>query len=126
MARAASTKKPPKTGVSFVRELGGVREYRLDSNGLRILLAQDTAVPVVGLMVTYHVGSRNEAIGYTGATHMLEHLLFERSDKYVMHHVNMEAKGAVLNATTFLDRTNYYEVMPRDLLEEAIGWEADR
>ncbi|MCL6646546.1 MAG: insulinase family protein, partial [Dehalococcoidia bacterium] len=24
-----------------------------------------------------HVGSRNEAVGYTGATHLLEHMLFK-------------------------------------------------
>jgi zinc protease len=33
-------------------------------------------------MVTYHVGSRNEAIGYTGSTHLLEHLMFKGSTQY--------------------------------------------
>ncbi len=48
-------------GVFFTQELGGIREYRLGSNDLQILIAPDHAVPVVGVMVTYRVGSRNEA-----------------------------------------------------------------
>lgn len=126
MARASTKQKPVKTGVSFVRELGGIREYRLDKNGLRILLAQDTSVPVAGVMVTYHVGSRNEAVGYTGSTHMLEHLLFERSENFEAYHQELEAKGAYINATTWYDRTNYFEVIPKNLLKQALAWEADR
>ena len=64
-------------GIRFVQELEGIQEYCLSKNGLRILLAPDETQPVAGCMVTYHVGSRNEALGYTGATHMLEHLLFK-------------------------------------------------
>ena len=69
-------------GVSFVRSLEGIHEYRLESNGLQILFAPDPTLPVAGIMVTYHVGSRNEAIGYTGATHLLEHLMFKGSDNF--------------------------------------------
>jgi zinc protease len=35
------------------------------------------AAPVATVMVTYHVGSRNETAGLTGATHFLEHLMFK-------------------------------------------------
>jgi zinc protease len=118
-------------GISFVRELGGITEYLLESNGLRILLAPDPASPVAGCMVTYHVGSRNEAIGYTGATHLLEHLMFKGSerfndDKGTSLDMLLEEKGAQVNATTWLDRTNYYEIVPRAVLPLAIEIEADR
>ncbi len=117
-------------GVSFLRELEGIQEYTLDSNGLRILLISDTSAPVAGCMVTYHVGSRNEAIGFTGATHMLEHLMFNGSSKFPKESGKvtdfLEAKGALLNATTFFDRTNYYEVLPMEHLPLAITFEADR
>jgi zinc protease len=91
----------------------------------------DHSVPVVGFMVTYHVGSRNEAIGYTGATHLLEHLMFKGSSKFNEKSGNLpksflEARGAYINATTWFDRTNYYEVMPKNLLKDAIEFEADR
>jgi zinc protease len=118
-------------GVTFIRELGGIREYRLVKNGLQILLLNDADAPVAGCMVTYHVGSRNEAIGYTGATHILEHLMFKGSkhfnkeNKSTVWHA-LEAKGARVNATTWNDRTNYYEVLPREHLPTAIALEADR
>jgi zinc protease len=125
------TRKGGFPGVSFVQELEGIREYRLDSNGLRILLITDKSVPVAGCMVTYHVGSRNEAIGYTGATHMLEHLMFKGSKKFNKKNGNtiwevLETKGALVNATTWWDRTNYYEVVPMEHLPTAIALEADR
>jgi|CXWL01.1.fsa_nt_gi hypothetical protein len=42
-------------GVTFKQSLGGISEYTLKSNGLRILLAPDTSVPVAGCTVTYHI-----------------------------------------------------------------------
>lgn len=118
-------------GIAFVQEVGGIEEYTLKSNGMRILLAHDDSAPVAGVMVTYHVGSRDEAIGYTGATHLLEHLMFKGAEKF---HPNkgtsadmvLESKGAMVNATTWLDRTNYYEVVPKDVLPLALEIEADR
>lgn len=118
-------------GIAFVQDKGGIEEYVLKSNGMRILLAQDNSVPVAGCMVTYHVGSRNEAIGYTGATHLLEHLLFKGAEKFHPKKGTaldrmLESRGAVLNATTWMDRTNYYEVIPKDVLPLALEIEADR
>ncbi len=42
----------------------------------------DTSAPVVTFMVTYLVGSRNEVTGTTGATHLLEHLMFKGSRRF--------------------------------------------
>ncbi len=118
-------------GASFVREQGGIHEYKLDSNNLQILLSPDPTSPVAGFMVTYHVGSRNEAIGYTGATHLLEHLMFKGSAKFNKENKStvwdlLETKGALVNATTWNDRTNYFEVLPKEHLGTAIALEADR
>jgi zinc protease len=119
------------SGFTFVQELDGISEYKLNSNDLQILLIPDHSVPVAGCMVTYHVGSRNEATGYTGATHLLEHLMFKGSESFDSKKgksidVLLEGKGALLNATTWFDRTNYYEVIPKDVLPLAIEIEADR
>jgi len=116
------------------RRLGSyhdVEEYELTTNGLRVLYKHDPTSLVVGLMVTYLVGSRNEALGHTGATHLLEHLMFKGSKKFPsksgMGALDHFAKtGAKVNATTWLDRTNYYEVMPRKHINFAIELEADR
>ena len=69
-------------GFSFVRSLGGVDEYRLDANGLDVLLVADHSAPVVTFQVTYRVGSRNEVTGTTGATHILEHMMFKGSEGF--------------------------------------------
>lgn len=108
-----------------------IEEYELEHNGLRVLYKQDLGAPVAGLMVTYLVGSRNEATGHTGATHLLEHLMFKGSRRFPKKGGlsvidRLEEKGALMNATTWLDRTNYYEVLPEEHLPFAIRLEADR
>src|SRR5262245_31160365 len=64
-------------GFTFVRTDQNISEYRLDANGLTVLLLPDHSAPAVTMMVTYRVGSRNESYGTTGATHLLEHLMFK-------------------------------------------------
>lgn len=103
----------------------------MTSNGLTVLLMEDHSAPVATIMVTYLVGSRNEAIGYTGATHLLEHLMFKGSETYNKEKDNaiwtmLQNVGAQINATTWLDRTNYFEMLPSEHLETAIAIEADR
>jgi zinc protease len=82
-------------------------------------------------MVTYRVGSRNEVTGTTGATHLLEHLMFKGSKNFHPgigkgFDTLMDRVGGINNATTWLDRTNYYENLPSDHLELAVQLEADR
>ena len=118
-------------GFEYIKESGGIKEYRMTSNGLKVLLKEDHTAPVATFMVTYEVGSRNEAIGYTGSTHLLEHLMFKGSNKFNTDRGNsvfqlLQSLGARMNATTWLDRTNYYETLPSSELETAIEIEADR
>lgn len=109
----------------------GITEYKMDSNGLQILLAERHATPVVTVMVLYHVGSRNEAVGYTGATHFLEHMMFKGTaahDPLTKTGIDdvLKPVGAMNNATTSYDRTNYFEVLPAKNLDVALQLEADR
>jgi len=115
----------------FIEEAGGIEEFRLMSNDLQVLLLEDRAAPVVTFMITYRVGSRNEAAGLTGATHFLEHLMFKgtrRFNKEIGRSIFnvLQSVGAQVNATTWLDRTNYFELLPREHLPLAIEIEADR
>lgn len=121
----------PAKGFSFVRPLGGIEEYRLDANGLDVLVKPDHASPVVTFLVVYHVGSRNEVTGTDGATHLLEHLMFRGSKHYNQALGNsleteLERIGAEYNANTWKDRTAYFETVDRDQLELAIRVESDR
>jgi zinc protease len=119
------------SAFEFVKASGGIEEYRLRANGLQVLLLPEAAAPVATFMVTYRVGSRNERAGLTGATHLLEHLMFKGTDRF-----NKEAGtsifpvlqrvGAQINATTWYDRTNYYELLPKEHLPLAVEIEADR
>ena len=118
-------------GFKFVKSSGGIEEYTLQKNDLTVLVLEDHSAPVATFMVTYHVGSRNEAIGYTGSTHLLEHLMFKGSRNFNKENgtaiwTELQNIGAQINATTWNDRTNYFEVVPSEHLERAIAIEADR
>lgn len=115
----------------FVEESGRIEAYRLQANDLQVLLLPEAAAPVVAFMVTYHVGSRNETAGLTGATHFLEHLMFKGTERFNRRRGTsifdtLQRVGARVNATTWLDRTNYYELLPREHLPLAVEIEADR
>ncbi len=130
-ASAATAKPVVVPGFKYVRTVGDISEYTLESNGLTVLLMPERSAPVVTFMVTYRVGSRNEVTGTTGATHLLEHLMFKGSANYNDARDNgvsryVETVGGSYNATTWLDRTNYYAVLPREHLEGYIAIEADR
>ncbi len=118
-------------GFTSIKSLGGIDEYRLDANGLQVLLLSDRTAPVVTFMVTYHVGSRNEVTGTTGSTHLLEHLMFKGSPNFNRAKGNsidqfLESVGARYNATTYLDRTNYYAEVASEHLEGYMAIESDR
>ena len=81
-ARAATPVPVQVDGFSFVKTVGPISEYTLASNGLSVLLLPDMSSPTVTFMVTYRVGSRNEVTGTTGATHLLEHLMFKGTPNY--------------------------------------------
>lgn len=115
----------------FIAEEGGIREYKLSANGMKVLLVEARVAPVVTFLVLYRVGSRNEAVGYTGSTHLLEHMMFKgtptfNKDRGTQIAATLQRIGADFNATTWFDRTNYFETIPADQLELAIRLEADR
>jgi zinc protease len=122
---------PSADGYTFVKTLDGISEYTLDTNGLQVLVLPDHSAPVVTFMVTYRVGSRNEVTGTTGATHLLEHLMFKGTPNFNRAKGNsvdqlLERVGASYNATTWLDRTNYFANLGKDHLEAYVAIESDR
>ena len=97
-------------------------------NGLKVLIQEVHTAPVVSFMVWYRVGSRNESTGITGISHLLEHMMFKGTPTYRNVMKLLGEKGAQLNGTTWLDRTNYYETLPasQENLDYALALEADR
>ena len=105
----------------------GICEYRLP-NGLRVLLFPDASKPTVTVNLVYGVGSLQENYGETGMAHLLEHLLFKGTPKHPDIAGEMQQRGVNKNATTSLDRTNYFASFPAndDTLDWLLGLEADR
>jgi len=97
-------------------------------NGLRIVLSQDERAPIVAVNLWYDVGSKHEKAGKTGFAHLFEHMMFQGSLHVEKgeHMSLVQSSGGTLNASTWLDRTNYYETLPSHELELALWLEADR
>lgn len=98
------------------------------ANGLRVVAAPDPSFPVVAVNLWYNVGSRDERPGRTGFAHLFEHMMFQGSahvDKNG-HFEQIERVGGSANATTWYDRTNYFETLPSHCLDLALWLESDR
>jgi zinc protease len=97
------------------------------ANGLDVIVHEDHHAPLVAVSVWYHVGSKNERPGLTGFAHLFEHLMFEGSAHQPRGYFEpLQEAGAAVNGSTSADRTNYWEVVPKDAAELAIWMEADR
>ena len=102
-------------------------EFQLE-NGLTVLVHEDRKAPIVNVTVWYNVGSKDEPKGKTGFAHLFEHLMFNGSENapadYFQYLAEMGATD--YNGTTWFDRTNYFQTVPRPALERALWLESDR
>jgi zinc protease len=115
-------------GVERVTSVEGINEYRLTSNGLRVLLFPDQTKQTITTNITYLVGSASESYGETGMAHLLEHLTFKGTPKHPNIPQELTSHGARPNGTTWADRTNYFETFAAT--DENLNWalelESDR
>jgi zinc protease len=103
-----------------------VETWELD-NGMTVLLAEDHRLPVVAVEIRYFVGSANERQGRSGFAHLFEHLMFQGSASFDDEYFKpFEPIGGSINGTTSNDRTNYYERVPSNYLEQVLWMESDR
>ena len=102
--------------------------YKKLPNGLRVVISENHAAPVVVVELMYRIGFRIEPKGRTGFAHLFEHLMFQGSEHVgKFEHVRIvNENGGTLNGSTRFDHTNYFEVMPSNALELAMWLEADR
>lgn len=97
------------------------------SNGLDVIVHESRHAPLVAVSVWYHVGSKNERVGQTGLAHLFEHVMFEGAAHQPRGYFEpLQQAGAELNGSTSADRTNYWEVVPKDAAKLALWMEADR
>src|SRR5213079_2857094 len=95
--------------VEKITSVEGITEYRLQNNGLRVLLFPDLSKPTITVNITYLVGSRHENYGETGMAHLLEHMLFKGSPGHTNIPQELTEHGSRPNGSTSWDRTNYFE-----------------
>ncbi|WP_114227681.1 MULTISPECIES: M16 family metallopeptidase [Sphingomonas] len=122
---ASSAAAPVSSLVAQVRIPNSV--FKL-ANGLTVVVHEDRKAPIVAVSTWYNVGSKDEPKGKTGYAHLFEHLMFNGSENLPGDYFTylQQVGGTDYNGTTFFDRTNYFETVPRGALERALFMESDR
>ncbi|MBO7628833.1 MAG: insulinase family protein, partial [Bacteroidales bacterium] len=95
-------------------------------NGLHVLVHEDHTTPLAACTIVYRVGSRDENPTCTGLAHLMEHFMFSGSDHAPDFDLALQKVGAINNAYTSQDLTNYYIVLPANNIETALWLESDR
>lgn len=96
------------------------------SNGLKVLVHEDSTTPMAVLNILYDVGARDEDPEQTGFAHLFEHLMFGGSINIPSYDEPLQRVGGENNAFTSNDITNYYITLPAENLETAFWLESDR
>ena len=117
--------------LSIPLSVAGLKEQVFETvlpNGLKVILLENHKAPLVTFQVWYRVGSRNEAWGKTGLSHMLEHMMFKGTEKVGPEEFSriIQENGGNDNAFTSHNYTAYFENLSEDRVQVAIDLEADR
>jgi zinc protease len=93
-----------------------------------VLTREAHSAPVATCWVWYRVGSRNEAIGTTGISHWVEHMLFKGTPNIPKGEMDrlIARNGGTFNGFTSNDYTAYFETLPADRIELGLRIESDR
>ena len=103
-----------------------VTYYYLD-NGMEIVLVPNHSVPVIASIVLVRTGLHNELPAINGASHFLEHLLFNGTERRTQEQLydEVDLLGAYNNAHTDWDYTSYIILAPKENFEQALDIQAD-
>ena len=106
----------------------GPRQFTME-NGLKVILEENRATPVVALQVWVKVGSAEEKDEEAGMCHFIEHMLFKGTERRKVREgaKEIESLGGTINAYTSYDQTVYqitlasrYADIGLDILSDAI------
>lgn len=121
--------------ISLVGSLMSTAAYSENStyesaltNGLKVIVKEDHRSPVIISQIWYKVGSSYEANGYTGLSHMLEHMMFKATKNLKDGEFTeiIAQKGGQQNAFTSNDYTGYYQMLSNQHLATSFRLEAER
>ena len=131
-ARAALLAGIPGINAGSIGNVQGetpfeIVNYELE-NGLQVILVADHSAPTVAVSIWYKVGGANDPAERSGFAHLFEHMMFQGSAHVPRgrHADWISAAGGNHNASTGIDRTNYFEELPAHQLPLALWLEADR
>lgn len=96
-------------------------------NGFKAYLIKAGAPGQIAYVTVVRAGARDESEpGRSGYAHFFEHMMFRGTTKYPNYDAITSKIGAMRNASTSNDFTNYYLVASSDSLEQIIDLESDR
>jgi predicted Zn-dependent peptidase len=97
------------------------------SNGFEVVLIENHQNPVISCVVTVKAGSYYEDFTNSGVSHMLEHLLFNGTEKRTQEKLYKEIDfyGIYNNAHTDTDYTNYIVLAEKSNIEKALDIQSD-
>ncbi|HET6283581.1 MAG TPA: pitrilysin family protein [Polyangia bacterium] len=96
-------------------------------NGLRVVLEENHAAPVVAFQAWVGVGSADEPPELAGVAHVFEHMLFKGTAKRGVGQIarEVEAAGGDINAWTSFDETVYHLVLAAPFFDTGLDILAD-
>ncbi|HEY9789309.1 MAG TPA: insulinase family protein, partial [Candidatus Obscuribacterales bacterium] len=115
-------------GGIYAAPTGSSVSEQILPNGLKLVLLEDHSYPVVSCLTWYRVGARNETVGCTGITHLLEHMLFGSVGSFRRGEIasSIARVGGQFNGYTSDDFTTFFETLPAGKLELALKIESER
>ncbi len=126
LAACATSSAPGGRGALEVPEL----DYTMRTlpNGLRVYAMPNANTANVSVQVWYDVGSVDDPVGRSGFAHLFEHLMFKSTRNMPDQFFDRltEDVGGFVNASTYDDFTNYFEVVPANHLQRVLWAEAER
>lgn len=97
-------------------------------NGLRVVALPDSGTSTVTTSLWYDIGSKLDPEGRSGFAHLFEHILSRKTENmpYNMIYGLTADIGGTRNASNWVDRTNYYEIVPAQYLETMLWTHRER
>ncbi|KQY89854.1 pitrilysin family protein [Brevundimonas sp. Root1423] len=122
----ADRARMPEIAASVSPSTPAIADFRLD-NGLRVLVAPKSGLPLVSARLSFDAGSADEAAGKTGAASLTANLLTQgtatRSAPQIA--TEIEQLGANVGAGAGPDFTNVFANAPANVFPQAVALMAD-
>jgi predicted Zn-dependent peptidase len=124
--RSGMGAEAPEASTAPADDPGEPRRAYLE-NGIEVLLWPDPTSGLVTSFVVVHAGSNREDPHFSGASHCLEHMLFNGTSRRTQKQLYdaQDAAGGFNNAFTRQTHATYMMTMPSDRLELALDLQTD-